>query len=122
MIARLCILPWVDGCRARRIAELLTVLWLLSLADLFFTLWAHFFTPFHELNPIARALLAGNQIEWLVAMKLTLTATGAVIFWRLRNNGRTELALWGLVIVYTLLAVRWSVYTMDVMRLNVAMF
>ena len=36
--------------------ELIAVLWLLSLADLIFTLWAHLFTHFQELNPIARAL------------------------------------------------------------------
>ena len=74
------LLPWVGEERGRRVAHLLLALWLLSLADLFFTLWAHFFTPFYELNPIARALLASNQITWLVLMKLMLTSTGT---WRM---------------------------------------
>lgn len=114
-------LPWVDEHRARRVFQLLGVLWLLSMSDLIFTLWAHFFTPFYELNPIARSLLAGHQVAALVLMKLSLTAAGACIFWRLRHNARAELALWGVVFVYVLLTFRWSGYTVDIMRMNITM-
>jgi hypothetical protein len=98
--------PW-------RVAHLIAALWVLSLADLFFTLWAHQFTPFNELNPLARALLESQSFAGLVVMKLGLTGVGAGIFWRLRRYAKTELALWVLVGLYVLLALRWSNYTVD---------
>lgn len=97
--------------------ELLVVLWILSLADLAFTLWAHLFTPFQEANPIARALLDNNLLPSLVLMKLVLTGIGTIIFWRLRHHGRAELALWGMVLVYVMLTVRWSDYTLSTIGL-----
>lgn len=97
--------------RQRRMAELIAILWFLSIADLFFTLWAHFFTPFNELNPVANFMLSRGLVPSLVLFKLVVTAIGTSIFWRLRHHGRAELALWGLVGVYVLLAVRWSTYT-----------
>jgi len=42
---------------------------------------------------------------------------GTLIFWRIRNHGRAEFALWGLVGVYVILAVRWSTYTTSVLAL-----
>jgi hypothetical protein len=104
-------LSLVDGRRHRRVAELIAILWMLSLADLFFTLWAHFFTPFHELNPVASYMLRQNQVPTLIAYKLIVTFIGTHIFWRLRHHGRAEIALWGLVGAYVLLAMRWSSYT-----------
>jgi hypothetical protein len=97
--------------RDRRVAELIGVVWMLSLADLLFTLWAHFFTPFHELNPVANYMLSRNLVPSLVLFKLVVTAIGTQIFWRLRGHGRAEAALWAMVGVYVLLAVRWSSYT-----------
>ena len=47
-------IPVIDASRTRRTVELLAVIWLLAMADLFFTIWAQLFTPFQELNPIAR--------------------------------------------------------------------
>ena len=101
----------IDDNRHRRIFELLGVLWLLSLADLFFTLWAHRFTQFYELNPIARALLHDGTIASLVLFKVTLTTFGTAIFWRIRRLLRTEIALWAVVGVYTLLAIHWFHFT-----------
>lgn len=111
MLSRDLVCWVIDDRRDRRIGELVGVLWILSLADLVFTLWAHFFTPFHEVNPIARALLSQGMISSLVLLKLILTAVGATIFWRLRHSPRAELALWGMVLVYVLLTFRWSDYT-----------
>jgi len=110
---------WLDGVRARprRVAQGICVLWVLSLSDLFFTLWAHFFTPFHELNPLAKALLDGDQLAVLVLLKLFSTAIGATIFWRLRSHARAELGLWFVVTAYVLLTFRWSSYTLGVMAL-----
>jgi hypothetical protein len=110
---------WLDGSRARsrRVAQAICVLWILSLADLVFTLWAHVFTPFHELNPLAKALLDGDQVAVLVLLKLILTTVGATIFWRLRDHARAEVGLWVVVTAYVLLALRWSSYTVGVMAL-----
>lgn len=98
----------------------ITVLWVLSLSDLFFTLWAHTFTPFEELNPIAAALLNHGLLGMLVTMKVGLTLLGATIFWRLRGHGQAEMALWAVVVVYVLLTIRWSGYTVGVMALSTA--
>ena len=97
--------------RQRRVAELIGVVWMLGILDLAFTLWAHFFTRFHELNPIANYMLREGLLLSLVLFKLVVTAIGTRIFWRLRDHGRAEAALWALVGVYVLLAVRWSTYT-----------
>jgi len=83
----------------------------LSLADLAFTLWAHRFTPFIELNPLAGAMLGNNLILSVVIYKLTLMLFATAVFWRARFSKRTEFALWGLVFVYVLVMVRWSDYT-----------
>jgi hypothetical protein len=99
------------GVRDRRVFKLIATLWVLSLADLVFTLWAHYFTPFHELNPLARYFLVQNLIPSLVLFKLVVTAIGASIFWRLREHARAEAALWAIVGVYVALAFRWSAYT-----------
>jgi hypothetical protein len=106
-----------DRHRPRRMAELIGIVWMLALADLFFTLWAHLFTPFHELNPLASFMLHRN-LPSLILFKLVVTAVGTQIFWRLRSHGRAEFALWGLVGVYVLLAVRWSAYTMSAMAMQ----
>lgn len=108
--------------RTWRVLQLVAVLWVLSLADLFFTLWAHLYTPFHEVNPIARALLEGGALAGLVAMKVSLTAFGAGIFWGLRRHGRAEAALWLVVGAYVLLALRWSAYTSAAIALGVGGF
>ena len=106
-----------DAHRSRRVAHLIVVLWLLGMADLFFTLWAHFFTSFHELNPFANMMLRNNLISSLILFKLVVTAIGTGIFWRLRHLGRAEAALWMLVFVYVALAMRWSTYTSNALAL-----
>jgi hypothetical protein len=90
------------------------------MSDLFFTLWAHSFTPFDEMNPLAATLLNQGLFGMLVTMKIGLTFLGATIFWRLRGHGRAELAMWAIVLVYVLLTIRWSGYTVGVMALSTA--
>ena len=113
-------ISWCEGSRARRVTQGIAILWVLSLSDLFFTLWAHQFTPFDEMNPLAAALLNQGLFGMLVTMKIGLTFVGATIFWRLRGHGRAELAMWGVVLVYVLLTIRWSGYTVGVMALSTA--
>jgi len=91
-------ISWCEGSRARRVTQGIAILWVLSLSDLFFTLWAHQFTPFDEMNPFAAALLNQGLFGMLVAMKVGLTFLGVTIFWRLRGHGRAELAMWAVVL------------------------
>jgi hypothetical protein len=106
-----------SDARTRRVGQAIAVLWVLGAADLLFTIWAHRCTPFEELNPLAGALLAQNWLGGLVIFKLALTTIGTSIFWRLRGHARAEVALWGVVMVYVALAVRWSNYTTDVLAM-----
>jgi hypothetical protein len=108
----------IDEARSRRIVELLSVLWILAMADLFFTIWAHIFTPFRELNPFASHLLSQNRLLVLIAVKVALTGLGTAIFWFLRKHGRSEIALWLVVAVYVALTFRWSDYTSQVLALG----
>lgn len=105
-----------DGQRSKRMGFLLVVLWLMSAADLLFTLWAHYFTPFYELNPIARRMLESGLIHPLVLMKFGLTAVASAIFWHLRGYGRAELALWFMIGIFFALTLRWSSYTTEAMH------
>lgn len=108
---------WDEGFRARRVTQGIAVLCVLSLSDLFFTLWAHRFTHFDELNPFAALLLDHGLLGSLVAMKVALTAFGACIFWRLRGHAHAELAMWAVVLTYVMLTIRWSSYTAGIMAL-----
>lgn len=101
----------IDGNRHRRIFELLGIVWMLSMADLFFTLWAHRFAPFYEVNPIARVMLRDGAIGSLVLFKVLTTMFATAIFWHIRRLLRTELALWAMVGVYTMLSIQWFHFT-----------
>ena len=111
--------PWIDGHRSRRVAELIAVLWVLGLADLAFTLWAHAFTPFHEGNPVARYFLSHGLTLSLILYKLVVTLIGTRIFWVTRGNVRAEFALWALVGVYVALTFRWGAYTSTAVAMTV---
>jgi len=108
----------IDEARSRRTLELLSVLWILAMADLFFTIWAHIFTPFKELNPWASHMLMHNRLLMLIALKVGLTGLGTAIFWGLRKHARSEIALWLVVAVYVALTFRWSDYTSQVLALG----
>lgn len=100
-----------DHRRDRRMGELIVAVCLLSACDLVFTLWAHYFTAFHELNPLARQLMQSGMIGSLVIFKVGLTAVGAMIFWRLRHRIHAEVGIWLVLVAYVLLTFRWSNYT-----------
>jgi hypothetical protein len=113
------LLRWIDNGRTRRTIHLIVIVWLLALSDLFFTIWANLFTPFKELNPLARSLLAEHRIGSLAFGKVVLTALGTAIFWGLRKYTRAEIALWAVMIVYLALMVRWSDYTSQVLTIGI---
>ena len=102
---------FIDSNRPRRMLVLMAALWLLSLADLAFTIWAHLCTPLYEANPIANTLLQHNDLGGLIAFKAATNLLGCWLLWQARDNARAEVALWGLVGVFILLLFRWSAYT-----------
>ncbi len=106
-----------EPSRARRVGELLVFLWVLGIADLILTLWAHQYTHFFEGNPIARAMLAGMYIPQLVAFKVSTLSVATLAFWTTRCHRLGELALWSLLIVYFCVASQWFDYTADAMAL-----
>lgn len=97
--------------RPTRVAFLLTLIWVLSLADLGFTLWAHRWTPFVEGNPLAARLLAAGMTVSVVLLKLTTTLIATHLFWQVRRFHRAELALWLVIVGLTGLAMLWNQYT-----------
>ena len=97
--------------RPRRIAELLAVLWIIGLSDLGLTLWAHVYTPFHELNPLAALFLRENALASLVLFKCVCMTIATFTLWLTRHTRRCELTLWTMTILYFALLVRWSMYT-----------
>lgn len=108
---------WIDHCRARRAIELLVMIWLLSLCDLYFTLWAFRFTIFNEMNPWASRLMRNHQLASMSVTKLLLVIGSSAIFWTLRKHRVTEMALWGLLAVHVGLLFRWSIYTTNALEM-----
>ncbi len=104
---------WIDRNRARRIAQLLAVMWVLSLVDLCFTIWAHYCMPFRELNPVADAMLKQNEVPILIAYKVGLTLVTTIIFWSLRAHRPAEVGSWVVVLLYVALTLHWSQFTRD---------
>lgn len=107
-----------DTPRVRRVVQALVVLWILSMADLYFTIWAHRYTPFHEANPVARVVLEAGSVTGIVLLKLGLMAMGTGIFWFLRRHARAEIGLWVIVLAYVVLTFYWADYTNSAMALG----
>jgi hypothetical protein len=101
----------LGNARVRRTVQLLGVLWVLSLSDLYFTVWAYRCTPFHEVNPLARLILDAGSVGGVVLLKVGLTGLASAIFWYLRRHGRSEVALWLMVLTHVGLMFCWADYT-----------
>jgi len=84
------------------------MLWLTSMCDLLFTLWAREIGGFHEVNPIAQPLI-GNTAG-LVIFKVSLLVLASSILIAFRRRLLTELACWLTVTVYTGLSFIWCAY------------
>lgn len=94
--------------RARRVVLMVIFLWLLNLSDLALTMLAHQIGHFHELNPLARPLLATPTA--LAAFKLVALSFTTGVFLFYRHYRFTEIGCWILAVVYTGLAVLWLRY------------
>lgn len=106
----------VGWSRPRRVAELIIVLWMIGACDLFLTLWAHHYTPFYELNPLARYLLSLDAQTSLVLFKVACMLIASAALWLTRRTKRCEFAAWGMTTVYFVLMFKWSTYWVQVLQ------
>lgn len=97
---------WGPSSRPRRVLLLLSVLWVLNVFDLGFTVLAHGQGALNELNPLARMLLPYGAVG-LTLYKVAAVGTGSLLLWRWRSHPLTESALWFLIVVYVIVALRW---------------
>lgn len=115
---------WVTRTRAERCFVLMVMIWVLSGADLFFTVWAHQFTPFVEGNPVAAMLFQGMpgggeagvdrplaDYAAVGGLKLVTLVAGTWILWPLRRTVQAEVGLWVLLVAFGYLMGLWSSYT-----------
>jgi len=94
--------------RARRVALLVVLLWIVSAFDLVFTLTAHQTGQFEELNPIAARLL--DRPALLVAFKVGLVTFASCILLAFRRRLPAEVACWTLAAAYAALSGVWKLY------------
>lgn len=95
--------------RPRRVVALLTLIWALNVADLFYTITEQRQKLFRELNPVAVHLM-DNHPAGLILYKFTLVAFGSAILIAHRRERVAELSCWFLLAVYGYVGIRWAIY------------
>lgn len=98
---------WLN--RSRRVLLTLTLVWVVGVFDLGYTLSEWGTQDFVELNPLAVKLLSGSA-HLMATFKFGLLGLGTLILLALRRHAVAELACWFLFAVQTYIAVRWFAY------------
>jgi hypothetical protein len=98
---------WLN--RPRRILLTLSVIWIVAIFDLGFTLSEFGTSHFVEMNPLASSLLGGSA-NGIIAYKFGLLSFGTFILLCLRRHAVAEMACWFLLATKFYLAVRWFCY------------
>lgn len=96
--------------RASRVAALLVVIVLASLADLALTLTFLTSVGMAEANPVARAVIGTGSAVVVIGFKLSLSLGACTIFWIARRRPSGELGAWLGALVMAWLIVRWHAY------------
>lgn len=96
--------------RARRVLFLLSIVIVLSLADLYLTLLFLTQGSFAEANPLARAIMHSQSIGLLVAWKLGSVLTTVGILYAVRKTPSAELGAWVCFAVLGWLTYQWTGY------------
>jgi len=96
--------------RVRRVLFLLSVVIVLSLADLYLTLLFVTQGSFAEANPLARAIMHAQSIGLLVAWKLGSVLTTVGILYAVRKTRSAELGAWVCFGVLGWLTYQWTGY------------
>ena len=95
--------------RSRRVLLALTIVWVVSIFDLGYTLSEWGTNDFVELNPLAAKLMSAPG-HLVVVFKFGMLGVATLILLALRQHRVTELACWLVVAAKLYLAVRWFVY------------
>lgn len=100
--------------RPRRVLILLSVVIVLSLADLYLTvLFVSQAGGFPEANPLAREIMSMQSIPLLVAWKLLTVLTTVGILYAIRRTKSAELGAWVCFLVLGWLTVHWGQYVAE---------
>lgn len=97
--------------RELRVLIVLSVVWVLNLFDLSYTLLEADGKHFRELNPVAAYLL--DHPHALVLYKFSLVTIGSVILLTHRRLRIVEVSSLFVLAAYVYVAVRWTVYFAD---------
>ena len=100
--------------RTRRVLWVLAAVWVLNMFDLGFTIVAHVYGHFTELNPIAASMLSGPWYH-LATFKFVTLAAGTIILLMLARHKVAELGSWLLLATYVFVAARWYRYFDDML-------
>ena len=95
--------------RIQRLLLALLVVWLFGTFDLLVTHAQAKQTDFHELNPVAGAIV-GQPLYVLAAYKYGLLGGASLIFLMLRTYRSSELGAWFLAASHALLIAYWGLY------------
>lgn len=103
--------PWREFrmTRPRRVLWVLAAVWVLNGFDLGFTMVAHAYGHFTELNPIAAGMLS-QPWYLLTAFKFISLSAGSIILLLLSRHKVAELGSWLLLSAYLFVALRWYDY------------
>ena len=97
---------WLVSSRSHRVICLLLGVWVISGFDVVLTLLAHFQGMLDETNPIARQLLLHSPYA-VLGFKVVLVTFASYILLTLRTNLLAEIAAGGMLVIYTIVAIRW---------------
>lgn len=100
-------LDWLADARSRRVIALVIGIWILNAFDLAFTVLSHQQGMLHESNPVAQVVLSLGTPS-IVLYKVGLVLIGSYPLLRFRTARISEMAALIVLIVYAMLAVRWS--------------
>ena len=96
--------------RAVRVAVLLSVVAMLNLVDLAYTLFADRIGLLNEMNPIADTFIKADLRPSLICFKVLMLFCGLGLIWRSRQSKLAVPACWVLVVAYVALGVVWYLW------------
>jgi hypothetical protein len=100
--------------REWRVATLIAMIVLVSLADLYLTMTYLHNGGMAEGNPVARWVMSLGMPWLLVAWKVSMVIFTCSILFAFKKRGTTEVAAWVCCIAMGWLTVQWSVYVHDI--------
>lgn len=103
--------PGITRGRATRIAAILMLVVIVSVADLYLTVMFLRNGGMAEGNPIARWVMSSG-CAWLLSLwKVALVGFTCAVLWRFRTRRSAEVASWVCFLMMSWLVFQWSSYT-----------